>query len=125
MTLIGYRIDSTPAPDRPLKLTVWWRGGRHATVDWTAFFHLTPKTDPNKLIAQSDQQIGGAYPSTVWDENEIVEDQVEINGKLESGDYAIGMGLYSPVTFERATIRNSPKATQDNRTLLVEMSVAP
>jgi hypothetical protein len=54
VTLIGYRIDSTPAPDHPLKLTVWWRGRRPATVDWTSFFHLTPKDDPNKLIAQSD-----------------------------------------------------------------------
>lgn len=125
VTLIGYRIDSTPAPDRPLKLTVWWRGSRHASVDWTSFFHLTPKGDPNKVIAQSDQPIGGTYPSTIWDENEIVEDHIEINGKFESGDYSIWMGLYSPITTERATIRNSPNATQDNRTLLVEINVKP
>lgn len=125
VTLIGYRIDSTPAPDRPLKLTVWWRGDRHATVDWISFFHLTPKDDLNKLIAQSDQPIGGTYPSTVWDEDEIVEDHIEINGEFASGDYAVWVGLYSPITSERAAIRNSPNAIQDNRTLLVEINVAP
>ena len=121
--LIGYRIDSLPTPSQPLKLTVWWRSYHHATYDWTSFFHITPANDPDKLITQADRTAGDVtYPATAWDENEIVEDHIEINGKFEAGDYALWLGLYSPITQERAVV--SPEA-KDNRPLLTKIHIAP
>ena len=66
LELIGYRIDALPTGSQALQLTLWWRGVRPATEDWTAFFHITPGANNAKLVGQLDHAITDhEYPPTV------------------------------------------------------------
>lgn len=120
--LVGYRIDALPSGGGPLRLTLWWRGLHAASQDWTSFFHLTSQKNNAELFGQLDHEItGGEYPPRIWDANELVEEQIEIAAPaLEPGTYAVWMGLYSPLNFERAPITASPYRVQDNRAMLLE-----
>ncbi len=125
LSLIGYRIDSLPAEGQPLRLTLWWQGLKPASQNWTEFLHLTPAEDSQTLLGQTDRGItGGLYPPTIWDEAELVEEQVEINAtELSAGRYEVWLGLYSPVTFERVAVTVSPTPAQENRVLLLEFEL--
>lgn len=125
LELAGYRVDSVPADSGLLRVTLWWRGLKPASQNWTSFFHLTPASDGTALVGQLDRSLtGGAYPPTIWDEGELVEEQIEIaaNG-LAAGQYTLWMGLYAPITLERAPITHSPNSVADNRTLLLEFEI--
>lgn len=125
LELIGYRVDSLPANSQPLRVTLWWRGLKPASQNWTGFFHLTPASDSQSLAGQLDRGLtGGAYPPVIWDAGEVVEEQIEISANgLAAGKYALWMGLYAPASFERAPIIQSPYPVQDNRTLLLEFDL--
>jgi hypothetical protein len=127
IALAGYRIDSLPDGSQPLRMTLWWRSLAPASQDWTGFYHLTPASDSVSLVGQTDRSLtGGAYPPTIWDRGELVEEQIEVApAALAAGKYAVWMGLYSPLTFERLAITSSPNPIQDNRTLLVEFEIKP
>ena len=125
LLLIGYRVDSLPVNGQPLRLTLWWQGLKPASQNWTEFFHLTPAADSLTLLGQADRALtGGADPPTLWDEGELVEEQIEIGAnEINAGRYAVWMGLYSPATLERMVITASPTTVQENRTLLLEFEV--
>jgi Dolichyl-phosphate-mannose-protein mannosyltransferase len=125
VSLASYRIDNLPDGTQPLRLTLWWRGLQPASVPWTEFFHLTPATDNTSLVGQLDHELtGGEYPPTIWDKDEVVEEQIEIqSGPLDAGKYDVWMGLYNPNTQERAPVLSGPGPTQDNRTRLLEFKV--
>jgi len=70
LELIGCRIDALPTGSQALQLTLWWRGLRPATEDWTAFFHITPNVSNAELVGQLDHAITDhEYPPTVWAAN--------------------------------------------------------
>jgi len=98
--LIGCRIDALPMGSQALQLTLWWRGVRSATEDWTAFFHISPSANNAELVGQLDHAITDhEYPPTVWSLGEVVVDTVQISAaKLQPGSYAVSMGMYAPVT---------------------------
>jgi len=102
-----------------------WRGLKPASQNWTGFFHLTPVSDTTSLVGQLDRSLtGGVYPPTIWEEGELVEEQIEIPASsLAAGKYTLWMGLYSSANFERAAISKSPNQIQDNRTLLLEFEI--
>ena len=127
LELIGYRIDALPTGSQALQLTLWWRGVRPATEDWTAFFHITPSANNAELVGQLDHAITDhEYPPTVWAAGEVVQEEVHISAaKLQPGSYAVWMGLYAPVTQMRAAIKAGPGVVVDNRALLLEFQLAP
>ena len=127
LELIGYRIDALPTGSQALQLTLWWRGVRPATEDWTAFFHVTPSANNAELVGQLDHAITDhEYPPTVWAAGEVVQEQVQISAaKLQPGSYAVWMGMYAPVTQMRAAIKAGPGVVVDNRALLLEFQLAP
>lgn len=125
--LVAYRIDSLPESGAPLTLTLWYRATGEVSVDWTAFLHLTTASDNTALVGQADAQItGGAYPPSIWNDGELVADVVSIYAsELPAGDYAVWFGLYSPITFQRLVILNSPNPMHEDRALLIEFSHNP
>jgi len=125
VSLAAYRLDTLPDGTQPLRLSLWWRGLQPASVAWTEFFHLTPAADNTSLVGQLDHELtGGEYPPTLWDKDEVVEEQIEIqSGPLGAGQYDVWMGLYNPNTQERAPVLSGPGPTQDNRTRLLEFKV--
>lgn len=126
LELIGYRIDALPTDSQALQLTLWWRGVRPATEDWTAFFHITPSANNAELVGQLDHAITDhEYPPTVWADGEVVQEQVQISvAKLQPGSYAVWMGMYAPVTQMRAAVE-AAGVVVDNRALLLEFQLAP
>ena len=104
--LIGYRIDALPTGSPALQLTLWWRGVRPATEDWTAFFHITPGANHCELVGQLDNAITDhEYPPTVWAAGAVVQEHVQISAaKLQPGSYALWAGMYAPATQMRATV---------------------
>ncbi len=127
LELIGYRIDALPTGSQALQLTLWWRGVRPATEDWTAFFHITPSANNAELVGQLDHAITDhEYPPTVWAAGEVVQEEVHISAaKLQPGSYAVWMGMYAPVTQMRAAVKAGPGVVVDNRALLLEFQLAP
>ena len=80
LLLIGYRINALPMGSQGLQLTLWWRGVRPATEDWTAFFHITPSANNAELMGQLDHAITNhEYPPTVWAAGEVVQQEVHIS----------------------------------------------
>ena len=126
LELIGYRIDALPTGSQALQLTLWWRGVRPATEDWTAFFHITPSANNAELVGQLDHAITDhEYPPTVWAAGEVVQEQVQISAaKLQPGSYAVWMGMYAPVTQMRAAVE-AAGVVVDNRALLLEFQLPP
>ena len=126
LELIGYRIDALPTGSQALQLSLWWRGVRPATEDWTAFFHITPSANNAELVGQLDHAITDhEYPPTVWAAGEVVQEQVQISAaKLQPGSYAVWMGMYAPVTQTRAAVE-AAGVVVDNRALLLEFQLAP
>ena len=90
LELIGYCIDALPTGGYALQLTLWWRGVRPATQDWTAFFHITPRANCAELVGQLDYAITDhEYPPTVWAAGDVVQEHVQISAaKLQLGIYA-------------------------------------
>ena len=65
------------------------------------------------------------YPAPVWSAGEAVQEQVQITAaKLQAGSYAVGMGMYAPVTQMRAAVE-AAGVVVDNRALLLEFQLGP
>ena len=116
-----------PTGSQGLQLTLWWRGVRPATEDWTAFFHITPSANNAELMGQLDHAITNhEYPPTVWAAGEVVQEHVQTSAaKPQAGSNAVWMGMYSPVTQMRAAVESGPVMAFDYRALQVEFQVAP
>ena len=62
----------------------------------------------------------------MWAAGEVVQEEVHISAaNLQSGSYAVWMGMYAPVTQLRAAIKAGPGVVVDNRALLLEFQLAP
>ena len=127
LELIGYRIDALPTGSQALQLTLWWRGVRPATEDWTLFFHLTPSANNAELLGQLDHAMTDhEYLPTVWAAGEVVQEHVQISAaKLQPGSYAVWMEMYAPVTQIRAAVEAGPGIVVEKRALLLEFQLAP
>jgi len=126
LELIGCRIDALPTGSQVRPLTFWWRGGRPATEDWTAFFHITTSANNAQLVGQLDHAITDhEYPPTVWAAGEVVLEQVQISAaKLQAASYAVWMRMYAPAAQMRAAVE-AAGVVVDNRALLLEVQLAP
>jgi hypothetical protein len=104
--LAGYDVDPKPArPGEPVTVTLYWRAVRRPQADYTVFVHVLGAND--QLVAQSDSQPqSGSYPTTFWDESEVVEDShtILIPAEAPPGQYAIEIGLYRLDTGERLPV---------------------
>ncbi|HSJ56602.1 MAG TPA: hypothetical protein VLC95_05455, partial [Anaerolineae bacterium] len=100
-----------------LDVTLRWRTLHPPSSDYTVFVHLL---DPaGGMVAQDDAPPqGGAYPTSVWDVDEIVLDLHRLvlpAGLPVAGleDYRLRVGLYRPTTGERL-----PASTGDDHVTL-------
>ena len=58
------------------------------------------------------------YGPTVWTAGEAVQEQVQISAaKLQSGSYAVWMGMYAPVNQMRAAVEAGRRVVVENRAL--------
>ena len=115
--LLGYDLEQA---DRSLRLTLYWQGTAKMEADYQVFVHvLDPASEA--IVAQRDAMPGGgAYPTTLWAEGEVVRDEHVLSlADAPAGRYRIALGLYHPQTWERLSPDAEGEAViSDNRILL-------
>jgi hypothetical protein len=125
VALLGYDLDAnTVAPGERLHLTLYWEAKRAIDEDYTVFTHLLDES--SKIWAQQDNQpLEGWYPTSVWEEGEIVRDEYEllIYDDAPPGRYQLEVGMYLLSTMERLAILNGEGQVQGDRVLLGKVVV--
>ncbi len=82
-----------------IRLTTWWRIGSDVDVDLSVFAHLVGSQ--GALVAQADgMPLLGMMPFWLWDPGEVVRD-VRRFTEVESGSYAVRLGIWEPSTGAR------------------------
>jgi hypothetical protein len=102
LELLGYEAARQ---DGTLAITLHWRGLKPIGADYTVFVHLLDAND--QVITQHDSQPqGGAYPTSVWDVGEVVEDThlLSLPADLAPPPYRLRIGLYLLETGERLPV---------------------
>jgi hypothetical protein len=91
-----------------LQLTLYWQAERLLDQNWTVFVHLMDSS--GVLITQRDSQPrDGRYPTSVWDEGEVVDDphHLALPSDVPDGEYRVVAGLYAVETRERLPVLDS------------------
>jgi 4-amino-4-deoxy-L-arabinose transferase-like glycosyltransferase len=126
ISLLGYDLD--PAATRPggvIHLRLYWQARELVSEDYAVFVHLLDKN--GQLWGQHDgQPEGGFYPTSFWDEGEVIVDEHEIVLKpdMPPGEYQIVIGLYRLATGERLAVSADSRGTDDGHLLLGTMRVS-
>ena len=103
--LLGYEQELL---DNGLGLILYWQAERPLDQNWTVFAHLVDRA--GTLVAQRDSQPrDGRYPTSVWDQGEVVDDMhfLALPSNLSDGVYQVVVGLYSIESSERLPVLDS------------------
>ncbi|MFB0533517.1 MAG: ArnT family glycosyltransferase [Anaerolineae bacterium] len=125
VALVGYELDEGREPGETLSLELYWQALSEMDRDYAVFVHLLDKE--GRILAQRDSQpCGGAYPTSLWDRDEIVEDEHELTlpGGMPAGEYQVVVGMYLLETMQRLPIfdGNGNHLPNDQVTLSVIIS---
>jgi hypothetical protein len=93
--LVGYDVPPKLAPGDEITVTLYWQPVQPLSVNYTSFVHLI--TADGQGISQSDHQPGGDfYPSSYWQDGEILRDQHALAVPLDTlpGQYQLRVGMY-------------------------------
>jgi hypothetical protein len=108
ISLLGYDLEPT---NNSLYLTLYWQAERITDANYTVFAHLL--NPQGEIVTQQDgQPRGGTYPTSVWDEGEVVSDRhiLPLDPALPPGKYTLTVGLYLLETGERLPLLDSSGA---------------
>lgn len=113
--LVGYDTDATAsmagdeekailsaAPGEVMSFTLYWQALAPIERDYTVFLHFIDES--GKIWGQTDSQpCGGFYPTSFWDEGEVVLDEhlLTIPPQTPKGEYMVIGGMYLLATGER------------------------
>ncbi|NIO70616.1 MAG: hypothetical protein GTN71_16695 [Anaerolineae bacterium] len=126
ISLLGYDLD--PAATRPgeaFRLRLYWQAREPVGEDYTVFVHLLG--EDGQLWGQHDgQPEGGFYPTSFWDEGEVIVDEHEIVLRPDTppGEYQIVTGLYRLATGERLAVDAGSRRVDEGRLLLGTVRVS-
>lgn len=99
---------------------LYWQAERLTDQNWTISIQLLDET--GTLVAQRDSQPqDGRYPTSVWEQGEVVEDQhrLELPAHLPESTYDVVVRLYSVESGERLPVLDaSDNPAADNLPLL-------
>lgn len=120
IALIGYDLPAqTAVAGERFTLTLYWQALRPMDTRYTAFVHLLGEevnpANGNNLWAQQDNEpCKGYYPTAVWQEGEIIRDDIilDIPADAPPGAYDLSIGFYTWPEFQRL-----PVGTADTFTL--------
>jgi hypothetical protein len=106
ITLLGYRWqDHIVRAGESLHVTLYWRADCPVGEDYTVFAQVLGAQ--NRIFGQGDGwPVGGLYPTSLWQQGEVVEDQreVTITADAPPGQYRLAVGLYQLQTLQRLEI---------------------
>ncbi len=108
IALLGYDVELN---EGFADFTLYWQAVAQIDTDYTVFAHI--RNQNGETVAQKDAPpTSGLYPTSLWDEGEIIKDKISIPvDQLSSGQYQPVVGLYNPVTFERLPVDGSVDGT--------------
>lgn len=102
------RSPLTLHPGDRLAVTATLQAIRVPDAAYTLFAHLVDAS--GNIIAQDDAQpFDGAYPTTLWDANEVVTDSLtlQLPPDLPVGTYALEFGIYRAADIQRLPVTGS------------------
>jgi 4-amino-4-deoxy-L-arabinose transferase-like glycosyltransferase len=109
LRLRGISADTdTLTPGTTLGITSFWQAEPHSLERWRYFVHLLD--DRQTLVTGDDLIPGyGVYDTQLWQQGEIVpiRQAVQLPDNLPAGRYWIEVGLYDPLSGERAVVSES------------------
>jgi hypothetical protein len=106
--LLGYDVPERLAAGETLRLALYWHALEPVSLDYKVFTHLL--TPDGQLLAQHDSPpANGEYPTTRWRTGEYIRDEhlLVLDPSTPRGDYVLSIGLYDPITGERAAVRDA------------------
>ena len=110
ITLLGYDppVADHQSPLAQLDFTFYWQAETAPGADYTVFLHLRDASNQN--VAQQDNPpAGGRYPTSLWDQGEIVVDQFSLSAAgVPAGRYTPVIGLYHFGSGERLLTPDHP-----------------
>lgn len=126
VALVGYEADPIRVKaGETFHLTLYWQALTSMEKDYTVFTHLID--EEGEVWAQKDNQPkGGGYPTSLWDEGEVVKDEYELMVSREAprGEYRLVTGMYTLDTGERLPIYNKDGArVTGDQVVLVTLAV--
>jgi 4-amino-4-deoxy-L-arabinose transferase-like glycosyltransferase len=95
MELLGYNLSPiTFRPGDPLPLTLFWRAESDLDEDYFVLLHLRAEDGTGWKLHQ-ERPAGGAYPTTLWEQGEVVREQLDarILADVPSGRYTLTASL--------------------------------
>jgi len=122
ITLLG---NEPEVLDDGLELTLYWQAERPLDQNWTVFVHVVDSA--GDLVFQRDSQPrDGRYPTSVWDQGEVVEDRhwLALPSELPDGDYQVVLGLYSVDSEQRLPVLDSEGNPTRDSIALVALELA-
>lgn len=126
ISLLGYDLDpAATGSGGAIHLRLYWQAGELLSEDYAVFVHLLGKD--GQLWAQHDgQPEGGFYPTSFWDEGEVLVDEHEIvlGPDTPPGEYQIVTGLYRLAAGERLAVDAGDRGKGDGRVLLGTVRVS-
>ncbi len=84
------------APGDAITLTLFWEALQPPGGDYTVFIHLI--APDGRVVAQRDSRpLGGSYPTSEWQPNELILDRyvIIIPAEAKEGEYRLFVGLYN------------------------------
>jgi hypothetical protein len=122
LELAGYDLrPANPAPGSTLHLTLYWRPAGQITADYTVFAHLL--CADGQVCSQVDSQpLKGAYPTSRWHEDGIVQDDYDlpVPAGQPAGPYQVEAGMYLLQTGQRLPITSAGGKRLDQDRILLQ-----
>jgi hypothetical protein len=111
--------------DNRLQMILYWQAERPLDQNWTVFVHLLDSAG-NLVTQQDSQPRAGRYPTSVWDQGEVVEDlhDLVLPPDLAEGDYQVVVGLYTVADGVRLPVLDSQGNSTGDTLPLVTLRLA-
>jgi 4-amino-4-deoxy-L-arabinose transferase-like glycosyltransferase len=106
IVLMGHEgISHSIEAGQDIHLTLYWQALARMEEDYTVFIHLLD--EEGRILAQHDDQpLLGFYPTSFWDEGDIVRDEYDIHVESSTlpGEYELAVGMYLLRTGDRLPV---------------------
>ncbi|MEA3337042.1 MAG: DUF2723 domain-containing protein [Chloroflexota bacterium] len=98
----GKQVVTEEALVGDLEVSVRWQAAGPIGQDYKVFIHVLDSN--GRIVAQQDvQPFDGQYPTSVWEQGELLTDSYEVPlfSELRPGPYRIVVGIYDALTLNR------------------------
>lgn len=123
IALRAYHFSSAP-PGQEGHITLYWERMSDTPIDtaYKAFIHIASDETDQQRVAQHDEMpVRSHYPTTCWLQGQIIADAqpVPVRPDAAPGEYLVFVGLYDPISGQRAPAFASPPAQERYASILL------